>query len=111
MNEQLGGAEDAGRVDGGSLADMLAGLDEAFDLVVTKVIPPGSGLEGEKEQLLGDWVQSFEDQVVEVRAQERSAEGEDVLARFAARREALEALRDRAAERFMKETGKEWAPA
>ena len=92
--------------------DMLTAVDDIFDLMLSSMFREGTGLEEDKEEVLSSLVGSFDDRVKAAESDIEAKGGEQFAPPAAImQRNSFVALRSRAAERFRKETGKEWLPA
>ena len=108
MSGQVAGT---GKANGrnGATAGMLSGVDAVFDQMISGMFGDQSELLGDKANVLSGVVAVFDDRVEAVNEDIRSKGGDGAVSAMAIeRRDALAALRDRAAERYFEETGEKW---
>ena len=107
------GAAEVPKADAESVTeDMLAGVDDIFDRTLSGMFPEGGELTQDKEDVLRGFVGVFDERLKVVEEEIRAQWGDGAVPEAALeRRSALVALRDKAAERFNKETGKDWTEA
>ena len=108
MSEQVAGTENAnGKV--GIVEGMANGVDAIFDEMISGIFGDRSELQADMGDVLKGVVGVFDDRLEAVNADIREKGGDGAVSPAAIeRRDTLAAMRDRAAERYLKETGKEW---
>ena len=108
MSEQVVGT---GKANGksGVIDGMVEGVDAIFDQMISGMFGDQSELQADKGDVLKGVVGVFDDRLEAVNADIREKGGDGAVSPAAIeRRDTLAALRDHAAERYLKETGEAW---
>ncbi len=94
---------------GGIIESMESGVDAIFDQMISGMFGNRSDLQADKGDVLKGVVGVFDERLEAVNADIREKGGDGAVSPAAVeRRDTLAALRNRAAERYLKEIGKEW---